>query len=74
MWIAAGMPWFFGNPPVNWNGALQLLEAKRIENLPRYWVRTFVTSSPLSVREFVHIQSPATAEPTTEASSDLVYA
>jgi hypothetical protein len=24
-WIFAGMPWFYGNPPLNWNPTVQLL-------------------------------------------------
>jgi hypothetical protein len=57
-WVEAGMPWFFGNPPANWNGLLQLIEGGRIENVPLYSIQTSMDA----------------AATITLPSSDVVYA
>lgn len=72
-WIAAGSPWFFGNPPPNWNAWNQLLEGERMQNLPLYSVSAFVSASPISAAGF-RIQSSGTAVPMTVASSTVLYA
>jgi hypothetical protein len=35
MWVASGVPWFFGRPPAVWNPWVQLIDGGHSEAVPK---------------------------------------